>query len=208
MSNEESKFATKKWYVIDSQTTKGKYTQDDTIKFETETIKSNLCVYSDAFILVTRNITVNADNNTDVAFKNCAPFSTCTTKINDIFVDKANHIYIAMLMYILIEYSDNYSDTSGSSWQFKRDEVPDNNSDFTIDNSQSLKYKAALLEKTANPVNNTNSSVKDAKIVVPLKYLSNFWRSLEIPLMNCKVYLELNWVEYCCLMLETLQNLQ
>ena len=108
----------------------------------------------------------------------------------------------------MIEYSNNYSDTSGSSWQFKRDEVPDNNSDFTIDNSQSLKYKAALLEKTANPVNNTNSSVKDAKIVVPLKYLSNFWRSLEMPLMNCKVYLELNWIEYCCLMLETLQNLQ
>ena len=75
--------------------------QDDTIKFETETIKSNLCVYSDAFILVTGNITVNADNNTDAAFKNCAPFSTCTTKINDIFVDKANHIYIAMPMYNL-----------------------------------------------------------------------------------------------------------
>ena len=71
-SNEESKFATKKWYVIDSQTAKGKYKQGDTIKFETETIKSSLCDYSDAFILVTGNITVNADNNKDVAFKNCA----------------------------------------------------------------------------------------------------------------------------------------
>ena len=79
-SNEESKFATKKWYVIDSQTTKGKYKQGDTIKFETETIKSSLCDYSDAFILVTGNITVAANNNTDAAFKNCAPFSTCTTK--------------------------------------------------------------------------------------------------------------------------------
>ena len=78
-SNEESKFATKKWYVIDSQTTKGKYKQGDTIKFETETIKSNLCDYSDAFISVTGNITVNADNKTDIAFKNCAPFSKCTT---------------------------------------------------------------------------------------------------------------------------------
>ena len=186
-SNEESKFATKKWYVIDSQTTKGKYKQDDTIKFETETIKSSFCDYSDAFILVTWNITVAANNNTDVAFKNCAPFSTCTTKINDVFVDEANHIYIAMPMYNLIEYSDNYSDTSGSLWQFKRDEVPDNNADLAIDNSQSFKYKAALLGKTADAVNNTNSSVKDAKIVVPLKYLSNFWRSLEMPLMNCKV---------------------
>ena len=61
------------------------------LKFETETIKSSLCDCSDAFILVTGNITVNADNNTDVAFKNCAPFSTCATKINDVFVDETNH---------------------------------------------------------------------------------------------------------------------
>ena len=109
-SNEESKFATKKCYVIDKQ--------GGTIKFETETIKSSLCDYSDAFILVTGNITVAANNNTDVAFKNCTPFSTCITKIGDEFVDEANHIYIAMPMYNLIEYSDNHSDTSGSLWQF------------------------------------------------------------------------------------------
>ena len=120
-SNEESKFATKKWYVIDSQTTKGKYKQGDSIKFET------LCDYSDAFILATGNITVNAANDTDVAFKNCAPFSTCKTAINDVFVDRTEHIYIAMPMYNLIEYSDNYADTSGSLWQFKGDEVPANN---------------------------------------------------------------------------------
>ena len=95
-NNEEFKFATKKWYVIDSQTTKGKYKQGDTIKLET--IKSSLCDYSDAFILVTGNITVAANNDTDVAFKNCAPFSTSTTKINDIFADEVSHIYIAMPM--------------------------------------------------------------------------------------------------------------
>ena len=72
-SNEESKFATKKWYFID----KGKYKEGDTIKFAT--IKSSLCDYSDAFILVPGNITVAADNNTDVAFKNCTTFPTCTT---------------------------------------------------------------------------------------------------------------------------------
>ena len=113
-SNKESKFATKKLYVIDSQTAKGKYKQGDTINFETETIKSSLCGYSDALVLVTGNITVAANNDTDVAFKNCAPFSTCTTKINDTFIDEAYHFCIAMLMYNLIEYSDNYSDTSGS----------------------------------------------------------------------------------------------
>ena len=71
------------------------------------------------FQFITGNITVAADNDTDVAFKNYAPFTTCTTKINDIFVDEANHVYIAMPMYNLIEYNDNYSDTSGSLWQFK-----------------------------------------------------------------------------------------
>ena len=80
----------------------------------------------------------------------------------------------------MFEYNDNYSDTSGSLWQFKRDEVPANNADLTIDNSQSFKYKVALVGKTADAVNNTNSSVKNTIIVVPLKYLSNFWRSLVI----------------------------
>ena len=91
------------------------------------------------------NITVAADDNTDIAFKNCAPFSTCATKINDAFVDEANHIYIVMPLYNLIECSNNHSNTSGSLWQFKRDEVP------------------ALLGKTANAVANTNSSVKEQK---------------------------------------------
>ena len=98
----------------------------------------------------------------------------------------------------MIEYSGSYSDTSGSLWKFKRDEVPANNTDLTVDNPQSSKYKAALLGKTANH-NDGKSFVKDAKIVVPLKYLSNFWRSLEMPLINCKVYLELNWIENCIL---------
>ena len=128
---------------MDSQTKKGKYKQGDTIKFETETIKSSLCNYSDAFILATANITVTSDNDTDVVFKNCALFSICKTVINDVHVDQANHIYAAMPMYNLIEYSDNYSDISRSLWQFKTDEVPANNAVLTIDNSQSFKYKAA-----------------------------------------------------------------
>ena len=101
----------------------------------------------------------------------------------EVFVDEANHIYIAMPMYNLIEYSDNYSDTSESLWQFKWDEVPVYNADLTIDNSQSFKYKAALLRKTANH-NDGKSFVKGTKIVVPSKYLSNFWRCLEMPLIN------------------------
>ena len=75
-------------------------------------------------------------------------------QINYVFIDEANHIYIAMPVYNLIEYSDNYSHKSRSLWQFKRDEVPNNNADLTTYNSQSFKYKAALVEKTLNAVNN------------------------------------------------------
>ena len=100
----------------------------------------------------------------------------------------------------MIEYSHNYSDTSGSLWKFKRDEVPNNNNaNLTADNYKSLKYKTALAVKTADAVNNNNSSAKNTKIVVLLKYLSNFWRSLEMPLINCKIHLELNWIEDCIL---------
>ena len=86
-----------------SQTVKQQKVLLNTIKFEAEAIKSSLHDYSDALILVTGNIAVDADNNTDVAFKKCAAFSTCATKINDIFVDEVNHIYIAMPMYNLIQ---------------------------------------------------------------------------------------------------------
>ena len=85
-SNEKSKFAAKKWYATDSQMAKGKYDQNNYIKFETDSIKLSLCDYSDAFILVPWDITLAANNNTDVAFKNCAPFSTCKTEINDVML--------------------------------------------------------------------------------------------------------------------------
>ena len=86
-------------------------------------MESSLCDCSDAYILVTGNINVTGgDNNTKVAFKNCAPFKDCRTEINDTFVDYANFINIAMPVCNLTEYSDNYSDTSVSLWQFKRDE--------------------------------------------------------------------------------------
>ena len=130
--NEKSKFATKKWHVIDSES-KGNYSDEKEIKFLTNSLESNLCDYSDAYILVTGNINVTGgDANTKVAFKNCAPFKDCRTEINDTFVDYADFINITMPMYNLIEYSDNYSDTSGSLWQFKRDEIEED-VDLTLD---------------------------------------------------------------------------
>ena len=96
-------------------------------------------------------------------------------------------------MYNLIEYSDNYSDTSGSLWQFKSDEIT-NNADVSNDNTCSFKYKANLIGNTEN-----NGTKNGIKIAVPLKYLSNFWRSLEMPLINCKIELSLKWIENCVL---------
>ena len=110
--NENSKFATKKWYVIDSKTS-GAYSEDDPIKFLTKSIESSLCDYSDAYILVTGNIT-SGGNDTKAEFQNCAPFKTSITQINETCADEAKHTNITMPRYNLIEYSDNYSDTSGS----------------------------------------------------------------------------------------------
>ena len=103
-----------------------------------------------------------------------------------------------MPMYNLIQYSGIYSDTSGSLWQFKRDEQPKENngnlSDVSTDNSSSFKYKSNLIGTIPN-----GGRKNGVKIAVPLKYLSNFWRSLEIPLINCKVELSLKWYENCIL---------
>ena len=105
--NENSKFATKKWYFIDSES-KGIYSKDEEIKILSRSIESSLCDYSYAYILVTGSIRITRSNqNTKVAFKNCAPFKKCRTKINEILVDDAQYINIAMSMYNLIKYSDN-----------------------------------------------------------------------------------------------------
>ena len=208
--NENSKFGTKKCCFIDSES-KGNYSHENSIKFWTTSLESNLFDYSDAHILargsiiVTRTIAAAAaggnaqrkqplNATTQVVFKNCAPFEDCRTEINDTFVDYANFINITMPMYNLIEYSDNYSDTSGSLWDFKRDET-DNNVNVTDDNNApSFKCKAILIGNTGN-----DGTKKDLKIAVPLKYLSNFWRSLEMPLINCKVELSLKCIENCVL---------
>ena len=99
-----------------------------------------------------------------------------------------------MPMYNLIEYSDNYSDTSGSLWQFKRDEITNNANVTNDDNAPSFKYKASNIGNTEN-----NETKDGVKIAVPLKYLSNFWTSLEMPLINCKVELSLKFIENCVL---------
>ena len=129
------KICNKKWYVIDSESN-GNYSEDEEIKFLTRSIESSLCDYSDAYILVTGSITVTRtiagdpvqkkqplDAATQVVFKSRAPFKKCSTEIDGILVDEADFINIIMPIYNLIEYSDNYSGTSGSLWGFKRDGI-------------------------------------------------------------------------------------
>ena len=201
-ANEYSKFAARKWYIINDQNN-GQYGRenenDSTIKFETKVIKPNLCDYSDAYVLVTGDIKVAAvAADTNVAFKNCAPFTRCVTHINEEHVETAENLDIIMPMCNIIEYSDNYADSSGSLYQFKRDESPMNNAgsplNVALDNSTS-KYKASLLGKADDDDDDDGNdrSLKNIKIVVPLKCLSNFFRSLGMPLINCKIHLELNW---------------
>ena len=161
--NESSKFATKKWYVIDSEW-KGNYSHQDPIKFLTKSIESSLCDYSNAYILVTGNIAVTrtiaaAGGNPvqrkqplaaaiQVVFKNCAPFEICSTEIDGTLVDEVNFIDTTMPMYNFIEYSDNYSDTSGSLWGFKRDNKDNNENVTNDDNASSFKYKANFIANT------------------------------------------------------------
>ena len=206
------KFATRKWYVINDRNN-GQYglgdENDSTIKFDTEVIKPNLCDFSDAYILVIGDIAVvGGVQNTDIAFKNCSPFTRCITHLNDEHVETDENLDIIMNMYNIIGYSDNYSESSGSLWQYKRDEQnmtdagnPDNV--ITADPS-SFKYKSSLLSglQPRNVGANVNPNIAqahrlftNAKIAVPLKYISNFFRLLERPLINCKIHFEISWTK-------------
>ena len=140
-------------------------------------LKSSLCDYSDAYILVNGKIIITGvgdsaaarqadERDKGVAFKNCASFTNCISEINNIQVDNVKDIDKVMPMYDLIEYSNNYAKTSGSLWQYYRDEPNDNLAD-----SESFKSKIKVTGKTP-----ADSNEKDIEVIVPLKYLSNFWR--------------------------------
>ena len=158
-----------------------------------------MCDYAEAYILIDGTIRAAvADANTRLALKNCAPFTKCNLEINDEHVDTAENLDITMPMYNLIEYSDNYHNSSETLYQYKRDEPPEDDAvaDLRADNSSSLKYKISLL---GNLVVANNIARINVKVVVPLKYLSNFFRSLEMPLINCKIKLNLTWKKECVL---------
>ena len=203
-------FATKKWYIInDENNTNYGVNKDtgadnpDTIKYDTRVLKPNLCDYAEAYILVDGTIrATNAINATRLALKNCAPFSNYNLEINDEHIDTAENLDIVMTMYNLIKYSNNYQDSSPTLYQYKRDEPPENDTvaGLTANNSDSLKYKIKLLGNVTEVAGDAAGVRRlNVKVVVPLKYLINFFRSLEMPLINCKIKLNLTWKRECVL---------
>ena len=173
-------------------------------------LRSNLRDYADSYILVKGTITITGagddaaarqadQRDKEVTFKSCAPFTKCISRINNIDIDNVHDIDIVMPVYNLIEYSDNYSKTSGSLWQYYKDSPNDN-----IADSESFKSKVKITGKTPD-----DGNTKDVEIIVPLKYFSNFWRTLEMPLINCEIYLILTWSKIVLLpILQVKENLQ
>ena len=203
-------FATKRWYIInDENNTNYGVNKDtgadnpDTIKYDTRVLKPNLCDYAEAYVLVDGTIrATNAVNATRLALKSCAPFTKCNLEVNNDYVDTAENLDIVMPMYNLIEYSDNYQDSSATLYQYKRDKPPeaDAAADLTANNSDSLKYKIKLLGNVTEVAGDAAGVRRlNVKVVVPLKYLSNFFRSLEMPLINFKIKLNLTWKKECVL---------
>ena len=159
-------------------------------------LRSNLCNFSDAYIIVEGAITPEGDNNAnignkDLAFKNNGPFLSRISEINGVKIDYAEDLHVKMPMYNLLEYSKNYRKTTGSLQNYYRDEP----SNPLSSNSEYFTYKTSIVGKSLGD----NDSLTNAKVVISLKHLSNFWRILNIPLINYEVELILTWSKNCVL---------
>ena len=165
-------------------------------------LRSDSCDFSDAYIFVKGTITIvrpnNAKRNKSVAFKNNALFINCISKINDVKIDNAEDLDVLMPMYNLLEYYKNYRKTTGSLWKYYRDEPIDPLS------FESFKYKKSITGNTYN-INVSEAGYdpnkvgkNETEVVIPLKHSSNFSRSSNILLINCKVELILTWSKKLC----------
>ena len=211
--DEVSRFITKKWVEVHDQSgnAEDRYNPSKQIRFKTSMLKSNLCDFSDACIVVKGTITVrNRDNNAydkKLAFKNNALFVSCISKINNTPIDNAEDLDIVMPMCNLLEYCKNYSKTTGSFWNCYRDEPnsgvggENNNINYSVKDSKSFDYKTSITGKLEG-----NNTEKEVEIVVPLKHLSNFWRTLDMLLINCQINLILTWSENCVLTSKATRN--
>ena len=161
-------------------------------------LRSDLCDFSDAYIVVEGTITIPDPNDASydkhLAFKNNAPFIFCNSKINNTCIVSAEDLDIVMPMYNFLEYSKNYRKTTGSLWNYYRDKPnsgadgENNNVNYSIKDSKPFDYKTSITGKLKGI-----NTIKDSEIVVPLKNLSNFWRTLDMPSIKCKINLTLVW---------------
>ena len=170
-------------------------------------LRSDLCDYSNAYVWVKGTITVTDPNNNAnfdrrLTLKNNAPYISCISKINGELVENAEDLDIVIPMYNLLEYSKNYEKTSGYLFNYYRDEpkehtIGDGNNavNISIRNSESFEYKTKIVGSLAAG----ELEKEDVEIAIPLKYLGNFLRSLDIPLINCEITLVLSWYEKCVL---------
>ena len=201
--NQPSKFRTKHWVEINDGG-RGIYNVNSQIKFKTAMLRSNLCNYADAYILGKGTITVAntsvagaAANNTNkkLILKNCVPFTNHISEINNRQVDNAKDIDIVMPMCNLLEYSNNCSKTSGSLWQYCKDIPAVNNNGNIVNFSEANVTDSFNSKSKITGQTDDDGEIDNIEIMVPLKYLSNFWRTLEMPLNNCEVNLILTWSE-------------
>ena len=207
-SNQPSTFRTKNRIEVNDES-RGTYNINSQIKFKTTMLKSSLCDYSDAYILVKGTIAVNntaaaaadvSNTNKKVIFKNCVPFTNCISEINNKQIDDAKDIDIVMSMYKLIEYSDNYSKTSGRLWQYCKDIPAVDYSNAIVNFADSFNLKVKMTGQTGD------GGTKNVEIMVPLRCLSNLWRTLEIPLINCDINLILTWSTNCVIVPTNVAN--
>ena len=197
------RFVTKKWIEVDDQSEKNYYVNKK-IRTKTTMLRSDLCDFSDVYIVVKGAIAVinpdGVERNKAVAFKNNAAFINCISKINGVQIDNAGDLEVVMPMQNLLEYSKTYRKTT-SLWNYCSDEP----SDTLSFNSESFKYKTSITGNTYNVGDgeagyDADKIVKnETEIFIPLKHLSNFWRNLNIPLINCKIELILTWSKNCAL---------
>ena len=177
------RFVTKKWVEIHLQSSSFKTNKE--IKFKTSMLRSYLSDYSEANVWVKGNVVADnaADNvnfNKKFAFKNDALFMSCISKINDKLVEIAEDLDVVMPMYNLLEYSKNYEKTSGSLFNYFRDEPNSINTDDAnpinvfISGSKSFDYKSDLNLNLGDADANNKNNRNDAEIAVPLKDLGNF----------------------------------
>ena len=159
-------------------------------------VRCDFCDYSDAYIFVKGDNTVEEANHRDrknkfLAFKNNATFISSISKINGVLIENREDLDNVTPMYNLIEHSKHYRKTTGSLWNYYRDEPnnpPANNYNANpITNSESFKCKSSIIGKTPNNYSDNNTIIGNVEIVVPLKHLSYFWKTLDMPLINCEV---------------------